>query len=572
MAYVICLFWGLALIWRTKFERTSMQKISIGLLLFVWLLLGINVTGNAQTAIITSPNPVPTSICSGDSILFVADDNGGTITSYQWNFNGGAAGPQTLYGQNVTFIAGTPNATPYAMELIVSDGVNFNTLNFSITVNGCNPPTIVISGTPTTLCAGTQTQFTDATTPGSDPNLTGRLWTFPGGTPGTSNVANPLITYTTAGTYDVYYEITDGNGTYRDTLTSYITAQNCPDPVANFTANQTRICPGDCINFTDNSQNMIPGQSSWAWSFPGADSASSVQQEPVNICYQIPGLYTVILTATNSTGSDTKVKANYIRVDSCTPPVASFEVEKQKICQGTCVKFTNTSRRADSVSWQFFGADPAYQFSSENEPIVCYSKTGKYDVQLMAINPYGAHPIQESEYMSVQEFPTVQAPADVTVLIGQSVSLQAFGSGNGFRWSPDDGSIECVYCSRASVSPLENTKYFVTNINENGCERTDSVNVIVVKNYYRGVPDAFSPNGDDENDVLKVLGNGISSIEFYVYNRHGDIVFETRDKNQGWDGTYKGEPSDVGVYAYFVLITYESGFQEILKGDVTLVR
>lgn len=555
-----------------KFERTSMQKISMRLFVVLGLLLGVASSSYSQTAIINIPAIVPTTYCSGDSILFTADDNGGTLNSWQWNFNGGAVGPQTLYGQSVTFYAGAPNATPYNMSLVVSDGVNFDTYNFTMTIVGCNPPTINISGSPTSVCAGTQATFLDATTPGSDPVLTGRLWKFPGGTPATSGVANPSISYTTAGTYDVYYEITDGNGTYRDTLPNYITVVNCPKPVANFKADQTRICPGDCINFTDLSQNMVVGQSTWAWSFPGADSASSVQQNPVNICYQIPGLYTVILTATNSTDSDTKVRTNYIQVDSCTPPVASFTVEKQKICENTCVKFTNTSRRSDSVVWQFFGADPAYQFSSEEKPVVCYSTAGEYDVQLMAINPYGAHPLQVTEYMSVKPFPKVQAPEDVSVLIGQSVLLQAFGDGKGFRWSPDDGSIKCVYCSRAVVSPLENTKYFVTNINENGCERTDSVNVIVVKNYFRGVPDAFSPNGDDENDVLSVLGNGIVSIEFYVYNRQGDVVFESRDQQNGWDGTYKGEPSEEGVYAYFVLVTYESGFQEILKGDVTLVR
>ena len=542
------------------------------LILFFGLILGVFSTSFSQTAIITSPSPVPTVICSGDSIVFTADDNGGTLLSFQWSFNGAAVGPQTLYGQTVTFYAGTPNATPYNMSLEVNDGTSSDTYNFTMTVNGCTPPTIDISGSPTTICAGTQSQFNDATTPGSDPNLTGRNWVFPGGTPASSSVANPLITYTIAGTYDVYYEISDGNNTYYDTLHDYITVLACPIPVANFSANVTRICPGDCINFTDNSQNMIPGQSTWAWQFPGADSASSLVQNPVNICYQIPGVYTVILTATNSSGSDTKVKTNYIRVDSCTPPRPSFEVEKQEICQGTCVKFKNTSTRADSVVWQFFGADTPYQFSSENEPVVCYSKEGDYDVQLMAINPYGAQPLQETEYISVEAFPTVQAPQDAQVLVGQSVSLQAYGNGTGFRWSPDDGSINCVFCSRATVSPLENTKYFVTNITDHGCERTDSVNVVVVKNYYRGVPDAFSPNGDGENDVLEILGNGIASVEFYVYDRQGKIVFESRSQSNGWDGTYKGQPSEQGVYAYFAKVTYVSGFQEILKGDVTLVR
>mgnify|MGYP001942377246 CR=1 FL=1 len=565
-------FLGIGVNLAHKFERTSMQQISMRLFLSIGLLIGIYGSGISQNAIITQPSPIPGLICSGDSIVFIGDDNGGTITSFQWNFNGGAAGPQTLYGQTVTYIAGTPNVTPYNMELIVSDGVNTDTENFSITVNGCTPPTISVSGTPTVICMGTQTQFLDATLPGSDPVLTGRLWTFPGGAPATSNTVNPLITYTSAGTYDVYFEISDINGTHYDTLFNYVTVINCPDPVANFTAATTRICPGDCINFTDNSQNMIPGQSSWSWQFPGADSASSLVQNPVNICYQIPGVYTVILTATNATGSDTKVRTNFIQVDSCTPPAPSFEVEKQEICQGTCIKFKNTSRRADSVVWQFFGADPVYQFSSENEPIVCYSKTGDYDVQLMAINPYGAQPLQKTEYISIKEFPTVQAPLDAQVLVGQSVTLQAFGSGNGFRWSPDDGSIECVFCSRATFSPLENTKYYITNSNEYGCERTDSVNVIVIKNYYRGVPDAFSPNGDEENDVLSVLGNGIAAIEFYVYNRQGTIIFESREQSMGWDGTYKGAPSAPGAYVYFVKITYESGFQEILKGDVTLVR
>ena len=191
----------------------------------------------------------------------------------------------------------------------------------------------------------------------------------------------------------------------------------------------------------------------------------------------------------------------------------------------------------------------------------------------MAFNPYGGPGIElKQDFVSVKPFPEIQAPADETVLIGQSVTLRAFGSGNGFRWSPDDGSIDCPFCARVSVSPLENTKYYVTNINENGCERTDSVNVIVIENYYRGVPDAFTPNGDEENDVLYVYGNGITKLELYIYNRQGKIVFESRSKEIGWDGTFKGELMEAGVYAYFVMLTYESGFQEILKGDVTLVR
>ncbi len=548
-----------------------MRKISIYLAVLFVVLIGGAPHLSAQTAIINSPSPLPTILCIGDSINFVADNNSGTLTTYEWNFNGAASGPNTIYGQNVWFYAGAVGT--YSMRLIVGNGTLLDTLNFPMTVSSCSTPTIDISGTPTTVCAGTQTQFVDASIPGAQP-ISGRLWKFPGGAPAASSVANPIITYTTAGIYDVYFELTDASGAkFYDTLFSYITVVNCPTPIADFSANQTRICPGSCINFTDLSQNMVVGQSNWAWSFPGADSTVSIQQNPVNICYQIPGVYTVILKATNSTDTDTEVKLNYITVDSCLPPVANFSVEKDKICQGTCVRYLNRSQRADSIRWKFFGATTRPTNSTESNPVVCYTDTGTFDVQLMAFNPYGGPGIElKQEFISVKPFPVVQAPADTSVLIGQGVQLQAYGSGRGFRWTPSDGSIACEFCSRTTVSPLENTQYFVTNINENGCERTDSVNVVVIKNYYRGVPDAFTPNGDEENDILFVLGNGIAGMEFYVYDRQGTIVFESRSQEIGWDGTFQGEVMEAGVYAYFVKITYESGFQEILKGDVTLVR
>ena len=447
-----------------------MQKISIVFLLVIGFVLGKSTSVFSQNAIISIPTVVPTIICSGNTIIFTADDNGGTIVSYQWNFNGGANGPQTLYGQTVTFTAGVAKGTPYNFELIVNDGMSTNTLNFQMTVSACKPPDIDISADKEAICAGMRTVFTDLTIPGADPILTGRMWIFPGGNPVTSNAANVSITYANAGVYDVYYEVKDLNGTYTDTLKNYMTVLDCAGPIADFSANVTRICPGDCINFTDDSKNMTVGKMSWLWSFSGSDSLTSVQQNPVNICYQTPGLYTVKLTSTNTIGSGTELKVNYIQVGSCSPPVSSFKVEKQKICEGTCIKYTNTSRRSDNLSWKFSGVDPVYQFSSVNEPIVCYSMSGEYNVELTSTNPYGTHTITESDYISVKEFPQVQAPADVSVLIGQSVVLQAYGTGQNFNWAPDDGSIDCVSCSKVVLSPLENTKYFITNINENGVQ------------------------------------------------------------------------------------------------------
>ena len=86
------------------------------------------------------------------------------------------------------------------------------------------------------------------------------------------------------------------------------------------------------------------------------------------------------------------------------------------------------------------------------------------------------------------------------------------------------------------------------------------------------VPDAFSPNGDGQNDVLYVKGTGIKDIYFAVYNRWGEKVFETQDIQQGWDGTFKGSKLSNAVFDYYIKATYYSGKVVEKKGNVTLVR
>jgi gliding motility-associated-like protein len=86
------------------------------------------------------------------------------------------------------------------------------------------------------------------------------------------------------------------------------------------------------------------------------------------------------------------------------------------------------------------------------------------------------------------------------------------------------------------------------------------------------VPNAFSPNNDGENDVLFVRGEGIASLVFVVYDRWGEKVFETQDENIGWDGTFRGQKLDPGVFAYYLRVIFVDATEKIEKGDITLVR
>jgi gliding motility-associated-like protein len=86
------------------------------------------------------------------------------------------------------------------------------------------------------------------------------------------------------------------------------------------------------------------------------------------------------------------------------------------------------------------------------------------------------------------------------------------------------------------------------------------------------VPNVFSPNGDGKNDLLKVYGNYITTLEMRIFNQWGEQVTEIRNINQGWDGTYKGKPQPVGVYVYVLKATLSTGKTVTLKGSITLVR
>ncbi len=129
------------------------------------------------------------------------------------------------------------------------------------------------------------------------------------------------------------------------------------------------------------------------------------------------------------------------------------------------------------------------------------------------------------------------------------------------------------------MTPLQTTTYSITVFNESGCLSTDEVTVTVEKKKLVYVPNAFSPNSDGDNDVFMIYGgNDVLKIKsFQIFNRWGAVVFEQNefqpnDPQYGWDGTYKGQTLNPGVFVYFAEIEFIDGKVEIFKGDLTLFR
>jgi PKD repeat protein len=183
------------------------------------------------------------------------------------------------------------------------------------------PLTAAFSASPTTVCTGGQVTFTDQ----SLGSPTTWSWSFPGGTPATSNLQNPVVTYSSVGVYDVTLTVGDGSTTNALTKTSYITVANI---TANFTGSPTTVTVGNSVVFTD-ATNCNP--TSWNWSFPGGTPSSSTSQNPT-VVYNTIGNYSVTLIAANALGNDTEVKNNYITVNEvqlnyCTSQGSNYSYE-----------------------------------------------------------------------------------------------------------------------------------------------------------------------------------------------------------------------------------------------------
>ncbi len=167
------------------------------------------------------------------------------------------------------------------------------------------------------------------------------------------------------------------------------------------------------------------------------------------------------------------------------------------------------------------------------------------------------------------------------VCLGETTEFEVFTNSFGlftYEWSPS-GTLSCFDCKDPVALPLATTTYTVTVTDENGCTSTANITIEVDPKRRVWVPNIFTPNADGINDNVTVFGdNSVDNIlTFRVYDRWGSLVFnavgiEANKLNQGWDGRFKGEPMNPGVFVYYTEILFIDGSKKELKGDISLIR
>ncbi|MEO8085502.1 MAG: PKD domain-containing protein [Bacteroidota bacterium] len=355
----------------------------------------VNVCSGAPVAEFNASDTV---ICEGDAIDFTDMSTNGP-TTWSWVFTGGTPAASSI--QNPTGIvyntAGTYDVTLYATN---ANGTDTLTKTVYITVNVCaGGPVANFTASSVNVCVNDAIDFTDLST--NSPTTWD--WTFFGAVPGTSTIQNPSgIVYPATGTYNVQLIVSNANGSDTLLLTNYISVNNCTPPVADFTASDTTLCSGDSISFFNLSSN---NPTAFQWTFFGATPPVSSLPNPTGIYYNTPGIYTVQLVVSNSSGSDTIVFANYINVNACIPPTAAFSASQTTLCEGKCTDFSDQSF-GTPTSWLWLFPGSSVVSSSLQNPLnVCYADSGSYNVTLIVKNPYGSDTLVQVAYITVDTCP-----------------------------------------------------------------------------------------------------------------------------------------------------------------------
>lgn len=240
----------------------------------------------------------------------------------------------------------------------------------------------------------------------------------------------------------------------------------------------------------------------------------------------------------------------------------------------------------DTIPLTVLNADPGSTFNwsptsgivsgqGTNTILVNPPNTTNYTVQVNA--PSGCTS-SESANVTVSQLngSTVNATATPPIIqSGNSSQLQASPTnGVSYAWSPS-ASLNNPNIANPVATPLSSTWYQLI-ITDGVCTAGDSV-LVRVGELICGepdifVPNAFSPNGDLSNDTLFVRGNYITEMEFRVFDRWGEKVFESTELSTGWDGTYKGKRVDPAVFVYYLEVVCGDGQTFFKKGNITVVE
>ncbi len=379
-------------------------------------------------------------------------------------------------------------------------------------------------------------------------------------------VRNPTAFTHAGGVLPVKFVVGNSDGCKSDTLIKNLTIHYAPIPKFSF---GPLLCNNEIIKFTDQSSLPIPSGpgteqiTTWNWWYDNIPSATI--QNPSSILSA--GTHHVKLIAETNFGCNFRFADSIIVVN----PKPSISLNISDSCAFRNIVYTASASTSIPVTkWLWdFGTGLKLKTSIE---IKNYSQEGNKPITLIG------QTIHNCKDTIIRPFSIYlnrsKAQRDTIVATDEVLQLSTTDTINmaTYIWTPNIG-LSNTTISNPLATYNRDQVYELNTLTIQGC---DSYSKILVRRYDGPelyVPNAFTPNKDSKNDVLKILPVGIKGFNYFsVYNRQGQQVFSTKDYNKGWDGFFNGAMAEIGNYVWFAMATDYRGKILFRKGNVLLLR
>lgn len=474
----------------------------------------------------------------------------------------------TAQGWNWTFANSTtstlqnPVAVTYAAvgtyneKLVVTDAngcTATDTRNVYVVARKYTP--VILNDKDTIICMPGKINMTGTATP----DISGIVsWKWELGNGATFDGQNPGNQTFALGTSTNKLTITDVSGCVL-AVTKTVTVKPLPAVVA---LKDTTICVGTSTPLT------ALGAATYLWT-PAASLDDNTKAKPI-ASPLIDTKYVVI-------GTDIYGCQNS---DSLTVSVLQkYTMNVAKVADSLCI---GQSRQLVASGAPAYTWSPSTALSSVSIGNPIANPTANTQYQVTGYDALHCFDTTVNINLSVFKYPTVNAGPDIQLLVGKTTTLTPTVSADvvSYAWTPVNENINCATCATPEVTGYATTNYILKVTNDGKCSAQDTVRVVVLcDKSVIFIPNTFSPNGDNQNDVFMIRGSrGLYSVKsMVIFNRYGQKVFERKDfapntPAYGWDGTVNGQKADVDAYVYMVEAICTNGEIFKFQGTVTLIR
>jgi gliding motility-associated-like protein len=381
-----------------------------------------------------------------------------------------------------------------------------------------------------------------------------------------STLAMPTWTYPDTGVYTIALIANPGFNCTDTTFQQIHITQSYLD--ANFEVTYPDCLGGLKLVINNLSIDSIYGTQSFLWKLEGTnplDIYSTLENPVFNVSNG--GNYTLTLIGTSLNGcKDTLVKTFVAPF-----PSLDFFPENLTICKSESIELY-----PDAPTNQIYNWSPSIGLSNPliGNPIANPTESTTYT--LTANVSQSPCVVEKSVTVTVLSPGILTVTADPQeIFTGQSSQLNASLPNATFDWQ-NDASLSATDIADPTAKPQETTTYIVTATADNGCTIRGETTITVVfpacDEPYVFFPTGFSPNGDTQNDALKLEASFGVEAYWVIYDRWGEKLFEAKSVDDTWDGTFKGSPMPAETYGYYLRVLCLNGNTLEKKGNVTLLR